>query len=188
MKKLRLARVERETATHEQNEVQEEILTARGKPGGRLANLYAMLLNRPPVAKVMGQVGAHVRFKSLLPDLVREATILTVCIKYKFDYETRAHEEIIASLGVGEEDIANIKNRRCDLLPQEVALAINFATALGPQDVLDSKLWDLAVNYFGVEGALDLLVTCSHYTALSVIGNALLPEIDPVGAWKPRST
>jgi len=177
----RLPRIEPETASAAQRVVIDELLLARGKPGGRLANLFAMMVHKPPMAQLMGAVGAYVRFHSSLPELCREAAILTLCQSLSFDYETAAHREIIAARGLPTVQITALLDARYDVLPQDLACAARFANAASALREMPTPLWEDALATFSVEGTLDLLLTCAHYTALSVVANTLLPVQDPPG-------
>jgi len=177
----RLPRIEPADASVMQRAVIDELLLARGKPGGRLANLYAMMVHNPPMAQLMGAVGAYVRFHCVLPELCREAAILTVCVSLDFDYETAAHQEIIAARGLPTAQIAALIDGRYEALPQDLACAARFARATSAVQKMPQALWEDAIAIFSVDGTLDLLLSCAHYTALSVVANTLLPEKDPPG-------
>mgnify|MGYP001091940093 CR=1 FL=1 len=181
MHRPRLSRIEADQATTVQREVMAELLAARGKPGGRLANLYAMMVRQPEMARLMGATGAYVRFHSSLPELCREAAILALCQAVGFDYEIAAHREIIVHRGLSPDQLVALDEQRHDRLPRDLAAAAGFAVSASAGRAMPQGPWDEAVDVFGPEGALDLLLTCAHYTALAVVANVLLPEIDPPG-------
>ena len=175
-----LPRVERETALPEQVRVLDELLAARGKPGGRLANLYAMMLHQPEVAKRMGAVGAYCRFHSSPDELVREAAILAVCVAIRFDYEIAAHVEIARARGMPANQLDKILVGSDDGLPPAIAIAVRFArsAALGP---FARTVADETRAAFGIAGLVDLTAIAAHYSALAVYDRVLQPDPDPPG-------
>jgi len=176
----RLPRVERADATPEQVRVLDELLAARGKPGGRLANLYAMMLHRPEVARRMGAVGAYCRFHSSPDELVREAAILAVCLALDFGYETAAHEEIARARGMPATSLEALRQGAWAELPAEMAVAVRFVRAAIAGPVDDDVI--VAVRAaFGVSGLVDLTAMAAHYSALAVYDRVLRPDPDPPG-------
>jgi 4-carboxymuconolactone decarboxylase len=176
----RLPRVERDTATPRQVEVLDELLIARGKPGGRLANLYAMILHQPEVARRMGAVGAYCRFHSSLEELVREAAILAVCVTIRFDYEVSAHVEIARARGMPADQLGAILVGSCDGLPPALTTAVRFARSAvsGP---IARALADEVRGTFGTAGLIDLTAIAAHYSALAIYDRVLQPDPDPPG-------
>ncbi len=180
-RKSLLPRIERATATPKQLAVIDELLAARGKPGGRLANLYAMMVHQPEVARRMGAMGAYCRFHAKPGELVREVTILSACYKLGFAYEVRAHEEIARDRGLPEAELEALRTGAYDRLEGEWGLAARFAaSAISgrlPEDLVGEVL-----TAFGPDGLLDLTAMTAHYCALSLYDRVLRPEPDPAGA------
>jgi AhpD family alkylhydroperoxidase len=78
--------------------------TARG---GRLINLYRMLLNSPRIAAAWLDFNSAVRFETELPDDVRELAIMRVSALNGADYQLRIHGAAYArKAGLTAEQIA----------------------------------------------------------------------------------
>jgi len=177
----RLSRIEKSDANEAQLEAINKLLTALGKPNGRLANLYAMMVRQPEIALRLGAVGAYCRFHASPAELVREAAILTACYVLDFEYEVRAHEEIIQNRGMSAFEVDALKLENWDALPVDISCAARFVRAALSRKTIDDALVDEVIQLFGEEGLLDLTVMAGHYNALSVFGLVLQPEIDPPG-------
>lgn len=177
----RMARVEIADADHAQLVAINKLLSDRGKPGGRLANLYAIMVRQPEIALRLGAIGSYCRFHASPNEMVREAAILTACYALSFEYEVRAHEEIIQHRGMSPEGVQALKHQYWEELPTDIACAARFVrSALSGTTVPDATV-DEVVDIFGEEGLLDLTLMAAHYSALSVFGRVLQPEIDPPG-------
>lgn len=175
-----LPRIERDTATPPQLAVIDELLAARGKPGGRLANLYAMMVHQPEVARRMGAIGAYCRFHARPSELVREVTILTACLRLGFAYEVRAHVEIALDRGLPEAELAALREGDYAGLKGERGLAARFAAAAISGDLPDELAGEVLAA-FGPDGLLDLTAMTAHYSALAVYDRVLRPQHDPAG-------
>jgi alkylhydroperoxidase family enzyme len=63
----------------------------RKERGGKVLNLYKMLLNSPPVAEGWLNLLTAIRQKAELPGKYREMVILRIAVLNRADYEYRAH-------------------------------------------------------------------------------------------------
>lgn len=176
-----LPRVERDNATPAQLAVLDELLIARGKPGGRLANLYAMLLHQPEIARRLGAVGAYLRFGVSLTELVREAAILSVCIELSFTYEQAAHEEIIQARGLSSDNLGRLKREQWQGMDPDLALAGRFARAASSNREDLADLTQAVLTHFGPAALVELSAIVAHYSALAVYDRIMRPELDPPG-------
>lgn len=176
----RLPRVEREQADAAQIAVLDELLAARGKPGGRLANLYAMMLHRPEVARRMGAIGAYCRFEVRPSELAREAAIIAVCHAHDFVYEIAPHEEIARARGMPDDWIKALRALDDAALPPEISTGVRFVRAAATGPVADD-LVAAVIDVHGRDGLIDLTAIAAHYTALAVYDRVLRPVADPPG-------
>ncbi|MBM3357468.1 MAG: carboxymuconolactone decarboxylase family protein [Betaproteobacteria bacterium] len=77
----------------------------RAERGGRLLNLYKMLLNSPPVAEGWLALLTAIRQKSRLPGDIRELAILRVAIINGAQYEYGVHVPFALKEGVTQAQI-----------------------------------------------------------------------------------
>ncbi|HEY6024654.1 MAG TPA: carboxymuconolactone decarboxylase family protein, partial [Pseudolabrys sp.] len=81
----------------------------RAERGGRMLNLYKMLLNSPSVAAGWLNLFTAIRQQCELPGDYRELAILRVAIVNGADYEYRAHIPFALKEGVTQAQIDGLK-------------------------------------------------------------------------------
>jgi 4-carboxymuconolactone decarboxylase len=72
-------------------ELAELIAAIRGGRGGRLLNIYKMLLHSPDIAKAWLEQVTAVRWKTALDGGIREIVIIRVAILNRVEYVIKAH-------------------------------------------------------------------------------------------------
>jgi 4-carboxymuconolactone decarboxylase len=174
-------------ATEEQAAVATEILSARGRLGKPVGNLFGMLLNSPGAARQVAAVGAYCRFGSGLAAAVREGITLAVAYRQDCAYEITSHEPLALAAGLDGEMLGALRLGALDdpHLPEDLRIAAKLAVALAaaggvPDDVLGG-----AVERFGRDGAMDIVVTAGYYTMLGLFSSAL--RIPPDQGQDPSS-
>jgi alkylhydroperoxidase family enzyme len=86
--------------------------TIKKERGGRLLNLYQVLLNSPPVAEGWLKLFTAIRQKTRLPGRYRELAILEVALLNGAAYEYRAHIPFALAEGVPQEKIDSLQTWR----------------------------------------------------------------------------
>lgn len=76
---------------------------------GNVVGVLAALLNSPPLAANVSDIGAYLRFKSVLQPEVRELTILAALRETDCEFEWSFHEKYAAEAGVSTETINAVK-------------------------------------------------------------------------------
>lgn len=76
---------------HAHPELSELIDRIRGARGGRLLNIYRLLLHSPPLAAAWLEFNSAVRFETDLDGETRELAVMRVAILNGVDYIVRAH-------------------------------------------------------------------------------------------------
>jgi alkylhydroperoxidase family enzyme len=80
--------------------------------GGRMLNLYRMLLHSPPVADGWRAFLTAIRQQCRLPGRYRELAILQVAVLNRADYEFQAHVPFALEQGITREQVAALRNSR----------------------------------------------------------------------------
>jgi alkylhydroperoxidase family enzyme len=86
--------------------------TIKKERGGRLLNLYQVLLNSPPVAEGWLKLITAIRQKTKLSGRHRELAILRVALLNGAAYEYRAHVPFAVAEGVAQEKIDALERWR----------------------------------------------------------------------------
>lgn len=164
-----------------QREVAEKISSG---PRGGLRGPFVALIHHPDLADVVQQVGEHLRFKSTLSPALTELAILLVARHWTCQYEWYAHERYArANTDLSE---AIMQAVRAGVVPDgmtdEQCIVHDFVVRALKHGTPSDDVYDAAVQRFGREGVLDLLVTCGYYTTLAMLLNTAqiaLPEGTP---------
>jgi len=81
----------------------------KSERGGRLLNLYKMLLHSPPVARGWLNLFTAIRQQTVLPGRYRELAILRVAVVNGADYEFVAHVPFALKEGCTAEQIEGVR-------------------------------------------------------------------------------
>ncbi len=81
----------------------------KSERGGRLLNLYKMLLHSPPVARGWLNLFTAIRQQTVLPGRYRELAILRVAVMNGADYEFAAHVPFALKEGCTAEQIDAVR-------------------------------------------------------------------------------
>lgn len=96
----------------ERPELEGLIETIKAERGGRLLDLYRVLLNSPPIAEGWLKLFTAIRQKTKLPGALRELAILRVALLNGATYEYRAHVPFALKEGVSQEKIDTLEGWR----------------------------------------------------------------------------
>lgn len=148
----------------------DSIATSRGGVRGP----FGVLLNRPQLARAVGELGAVVRFQSGLPPALRELAILTTARLWDCAYIWAAHEPIAREVGVSEMAIEVVAAEESTAgLSAPSAAVVDFGCELlDDHDVTEE-------TFRAVSAALDtgliteLTATVGYYSLLACVCQAL---------------
>ncbi len=162
-------------------ELAELIASIRGGRGGRLLNIYKMLLHSPDIAKAWLEQVTTVRWKTALDGRIREIVIIRVAILNRVEYVIRAHVPGFAlKEGLTREQCDALADWRNSTLfddPQRAALAYTDAMTRDIQ-VPDAVHAGLR-RHFDERQIVELTVLIGTYNMHTRVLQAL--EIDAEG-------
>jgi 4-carboxymuconolactone decarboxylase len=141
---------------------------------------FRALLHSPQAAAHLTSMGAELRFKSAIPEDLKELAIIVVAREWGSDIEWTAHAALAAKAGVSAEIIEAIRTGRSDVAltePQRAVVA--FVQQLSRDKQLSLENFAAAQQLLGTRGVVDLTLTCSYYTAINMAQQALKPEMEP---------
>lgn len=152
-----------------QRRVKEQIVSG---PRGQLVGPFRILLHAPDAEAALHPVGEYLRYRSTLPDDVRECAILVTAVHWRCAFEWDAHVPIARNAGITEAELGELccgvaprATTPARLAAQAVAFAVHRTGAV-PDDVFAE-----ALSHFGREGVLELLVLCGYYSTLAMVLN-----------------
>jgi 4-carboxymuconolactone decarboxylase len=141
---------------------------------------FRALLNSPDVASHLTSMGAVLRFKSAMPENLKEFAIIVLAREWNSDIEWTAHAALAAKAGVSAASIETIRtNQSHATLTADEQLIARFVLQLLREKKVPDDTFNAAQNLLGTQGVVDLTLTCGYYTAINMAQIALKPEMEP---------
>jgi 4-carboxymuconolactone decarboxylase len=135
---------------------------------GVLQGPFGGFLLSPDLGDALQQLGAAVRYRTTLPDRVREMSILAVAARWHSDFERRAHEAVGAACGLTAEEMHLVSEGRSPGLDNPVeAAALRLTWALLDDDV-DDATWAACVPPLDTVSVFELTTLVGYYSTLAL--------------------
>ena len=135
---------------------------------GRLEGPFNAFLLQPRLGSALQALGASVRYDTGLDDRCREIAILVVAAHWRSDFEWHAHEAVGRAAGLGDAELAALREgRHVELAGRESVIA-RTAAALVTRGDLDDAEYGEAVGHLGPAGLFELLTLVGYYTTLAL--------------------
>lgn len=159
-----------EGMTAQQRQVYDDIVNG---PRGRIYGPFLVLMHNPGLASALQKSGAYVRWKSSLPDNLKELAIATIGRYWGAHVEWSVHAKMAVDAGVDQSIIDALEAGTAPVFsdPDE-ALIHEFCTSLLERKRIDDGLYERALARFGERGLIDLMATFTHYTTISLTLNS----------------
>jgi AhpD family alkylhydroperoxidase len=151
-----------------------QIIAERGK----MANLYRLLLNSPPVAQGWLNFLTAIRQKTTISPAIRELSILRIAIINKADYEFVSHVPFALAAGLSKEEIDAIAQWEDATFFSPVQRAVLAYTDSMTRDVhVPDDVFAQVRPHFNDRGMTELTATVAAYNLVSRFLEAL--QVDP---------
>ena len=135
---------------------------------GRLEGPFNAFLLQPRLGSALQALGSAVRYDTGLDDRCREIAILVVAAHWRSDFERYAHEAVGRSAGLGEAELAAVRDGRHAALAGREAVVARTAGALAARGDLDDAEYAEAVGHLGPAGLFELLTLVGYYATLAL--------------------
>jgi 4-carboxymuconolactone decarboxylase len=140
---------------------------------------FRAMLHSPQAASHLTSMGAELRFKSAIPDDLKELAIIVLAREWGSDIEWTAHAALAAKAGVSADIIEAVRSGRSDVaLSEPQRVVVTFVQQLSRDKKLSDENFAAAQKLLGTRGVVDLTLTCSYYTAINMAQQALKPEME----------
>jgi 4-carboxymuconolactone decarboxylase len=159
----------REQANPEQQEVYDHIGSTRG---GQVGRPFAILLQRPEIARAMADLGSVIRFQSTLSDRDRELVIVTTAIERSCDFEWQAHRPLASAAGVSEGTLEAVAGGN-EVAEDRDNKIVAYVRALARTGQVESDTYEEASALFGDAGVVEMTAIVGYYTLLAMVMNAV---------------
>jgi 4-carboxymuconolactone decarboxylase len=160
-------------------ELSELIAKIRGARGGRLINIYRLMLHSPALANAWFELNQAVRYGTEIDGQSRELAVIRVAILNNVEYVLRAHGPAYAlKEGLTAEQVAEVADwRSSNLFSDKQRALLAYADAMTRNiDVPDEAFADVR-KYFTERQTVELTMLIGAYNMLTRFLQAL--KIDP---------
>lgn len=140
----------------------ERMTAVRGE--GRLGDVYVAMWNNPSVARLVGQLGEHLRYHGVLPGDVRELAILHFARVSGLVYEWGHHQRPAHAAGLTGDVITALAGARLPtgLRPDQVA-ALGAVDAVVAGRSIPADVQATLTDAFGAAGVVELVALVGLY-------------------------
>lgn len=174
----RVPYVERDEMNAEGQEIYDRI--RRDRNADKVGLQFRALLNSPQAASYLTSMGAVLRFKSALPENLKEFAITVLAREWNSGIEWTAHAALAAKVGVSAASLEAIRTGRgLAALSADEQLITRFVHQLLRDKNVTDEVFAAAQKLLGTQGVVDLTLTCGYYSAINIAQIALKPEMDP---------
>jgi 4-carboxymuconolactone decarboxylase len=144
-------------------------------------------LRSPEIGLKLQEVGAHIRFKSAIPNHLNELAILVTAREWSSQYEWYAHKALALKAELDPKIIDAIAaGKRPEGMKEDEAAIYDFCTELHRNRKVDDAAFNRVKALFGEQGVIDLVVVSGYYVAVSMTLNvAQVPVPDGSVPLKP---
>jgi 4-carboxymuconolactone decarboxylase len=139
-----------------------------GSDGALEGPFNAMLLH-PPIGAALQELGSAVRYRSTLSDRAREIAILLVAAVWDSAFERYAHEAVGRSAGLGDTELAALRERRIAPLtdPRERLVASTTLALAAAGDLTDAE-FRAARDGLGLAALFEVTTLVGYYATLAL--------------------
>jgi len=135
---------------------------------GRLEGPFNAFLLQPRLGSALQALGSSVRYDTGLDGRCREIAILIGAAHWRSDFEWYAHEAVGRAAGLGDAELAAVRDgRHATLAGRESVVARTAAALLEQGDLYDAQYHE-AVGQIGTEGLFELLTLVGYYATLAL--------------------
>jgi 4-carboxymuconolactone decarboxylase len=155
------------------------IAKIKGARGGRLINIYRLMLHSPTLANAWFDLNQAVRYGTEIDGQCREIAVIRVALLNKVEYVRRAHGPAYAlKEGLTPEQVDNLADWQSSNLFSDKQRAVLAYTDAMTRDIeVSDAVFTEVRKHFGERQTVELTLLISAYNMLTRFLKAL--EVDP---------
>jgi len=177
MDEPRFTELKLEEMTPEQRRVAEAVIAG---PRKGLRGPFQALLRSPELGDLVQKVGEHVRFKSVLPNPLKELAILLTARHWTAQFEWYAHRQIGEQEGLSPALCDAIAaGRKPDRMSTDETLIYDFASELLRTSEVSDRSFNAVKARFGERGVVELTCTLGYYSTVAMLLNVHRHPVPP---------
>ena len=162
----------------------------KAKRGGKLINLYRLLLNSPTIASAWLAFNSAVRFETALDAGVRELVILRVSILNGADYQVRIHggAAYAVKAGLSGEQVAALADwqNKLELFTPLQRAVLAYIDAMTKSIEVTDAIYNEFARHFSTQQILEVTVLAGAYNMHTRVARALQLDIEPTASTEDR--
>jgi 4-carboxymuconolactone decarboxylase len=141
-------------------------------PRGGVRGPFNALLRSPELADRAQKLGEWVRYRSSIPEALKEFAILVTARYWSAQYEWHAHHAHAIKAGLDPRLAAELaQGRRPSGMSEQEAAVHDFCRELHEKKSVSDANYARVAKHFGETGAVDLIGVIGYYTLVSMILN-----------------
>jgi len=146
----------------------------RKERGGRLFNLYRVLLNNPRIAEGWLALFTAIRQQSELDGRYRELAIMLVAVVNRADYEYVQHVPFALKAGLTQAQLDGLRDRRnCTLFEDADRAVLEYAEVMTRSVQVPDEVFAAVARHFDARQTVELTATIAGYNLVSRFLEAL---------------
>lgn len=149
---------------------------------GVLRGPFNAMLRSPELGDLVQQVGAAIRYASVIPGPLRELAILVCAKHWRANYEWYAHAKVAKKEGLPDDVIDRVKLSHVPDDPAQAAV-YRFVDDLQTKARIDDDLYAEVLALLGERGVVELTFLAGYYALISHTLNAFdvdIPSGEPL--------
>jgi AhpD family alkylhydroperoxidase len=146
----------------------------RAERGGRVLNLYRVLLNSPNLAEAWLRLFTVIRQQCELPAQYRELVIMVIAVINGADYEYQHHAPIALAAGLTQEQIDELGRwRRSSRFDAGQRAVLDYAESMTRDIQVPDAVFEAVARHLGPREIVELTATIAGYNLVSRFLEAL---------------
>ena len=173
----RVPELTQENMSDAQIEVHQEIVSG---PHARVVGPYHAWLQIPELARRARGLSEFIRFKSSLPERLKELAILITGRHWKAEFEYYAHAILAKKAGLHGDLISAIAERKRPTFEKEdEEIVYDFCMELFGSNRVGDENYERAVQALGLPAVVEVVATAGYYSMVSMTLNAFQVPLPP---------
>ncbi len=149
----------------------------RAERGGRVLNLYRVLLNSPKLAEAWLHLFTVIRQQCELPAQYRELVIMAIAVLNGADYEYRHHVPIALAAGLTQAQIDELPRwRQSSLFDAGQRAVLDYAESMTRDIQVPDAVFEAVARHLDSRTIVELTATIAGYNLVSRFLEALKVE------------
>lgn len=151
--------------------IYEALIAKRKSQGAPFGGPYAALMNHPELCQKVEALGYYLKFQGHLPRAVYQFVVLAVARETHATFEWDDHINHALAAGLSQDiiDILKAKGLSSPSFPNPYRLAAEILTATLVWKSIPAKTQAEAIQEYGVDGLVELVVLSGFYQMFSAI-------------------